>query len=68
MPEKRLRAGIALLAMAAALAPGTIAPAQDARPRPSLNLYGVTGLIDMPSAESRPRIGYSKRSIFWSRM
>ena len=31
-----------------------IAPAQDGRPRPSLNLYGVTGLIDMPSAESQP--------------
>ena len=54
MPEKRLRAGVALVAMAAALAPGTIAPAQDARPRPSLNLYGVTGLIDMPSAEAQP--------------
>ncbi len=54
MPDKRLRAGIALLAMAAALAPGTIAPAQVAAVRPSLNLYGVTGLIDMPSAESQP--------------
>jgi hypothetical protein len=59
MPDKRLRAGIASLAMAAALAPGTIAPAQVVAPwvttdRPSLNLYGVTGLIDMPSAESQP--------------
>jgi hypothetical protein len=54
MPDKRLRAGVALLAMTTALAPGTIAPAQDARPRPSLNLYGVTGLIDMPTAESQP--------------
>jgi len=59
MPDKRLRAGIALLAMSAALAPGTIAPAQVApsrvtADRPSLNLYGVTGLIDMPSAESQP--------------
>ena len=25
-----------------------------AAPRPSLNLYGVTGLIDMPSAEAQP--------------
>jgi hypothetical protein len=54
--DERLRAGIALLAMAAVLAPGTIAPAQVAVPpaRPSLNLYGDTGLIDMPSAESQP--------------
>ena len=35
--------------------PGTTAPAQEAAPpRPSLNLYGVTGLIDMPSAEAQP--------------
>jgi hypothetical protein len=54
MPDKRLRAGVALLAMTAALAPGTTAPAQDGRPRPSINLYGLTGLIDMPSAESQP--------------
>lgn len=54
MPDNRLRAGIALLAMTAALAPGSIAPAQDVPARPSLNLYGVTGLIDMPSAESQP--------------
>ena len=46
-----------MLAMAAvaSVAPGTTAPAQEtAPPRPSLNLYGVTGLIDMPSAESQP--------------
>jgi exopolysaccharide biosynthesis protein YbjH len=54
MPDKRLRAGVAVLAMTTALAPGTIAPAQDAPPRPSLNLYGVTGLIDMPSGEAQP--------------
>ena len=57
MSQKRLRAGVALLALAAAasVAPGTTAPAQEAAPpRPSLNLYGVTGLIDMPSAEAQP--------------
>ena len=56
MQRKPLRAGVAMLALAAAasLAPGTTAPAQEAPPRPSLNLYGVTGLIDMPSAESQP--------------
>ncbi|MFO1142373.1 MAG: YjbH domain-containing protein [Amaricoccus sp.] len=43
------------IAVVASVAPGTTAPAQDApAPRPSLNLYGVTGLIDMPSAESQP--------------
>src|SRR6478672_5736152 len=57
MSHGRLRAGVAMLALAAAasIAPGTTAPAQEAAPpRPSLNLYGVTGLIDMPSAESQP--------------
>lgn len=61
MSDKRLRAGVAMLAIAAALAPGSTAPAQD---RPSLNLYGVTGLIDMPSAQSQPdgqmSVGYSQ--------
>lgn len=33
-----------------------LAVAQD---RPSLNLYGTTGLIDMPSAESQPDAGLS---------
>src|SRR5690606_28188161 len=43
------------LAAAASIAPGTTAPAQEtAPPRPSLNLYGATGLIDMPSAEAQP--------------
>jgi len=60
MPQKRLRAGASLLAIAvlATVAPGTTAPAQDVpaspAPRPSVNLYGVTGLIDMPSAEAQP--------------
>ncbi len=56
MSRERLRAGVAMLALAAlaSVAPGTTAPAQDTRPRPSLNLYGVTGLIDMPSAEAQP--------------
>ncbi len=57
MRRRTLRAGVAVLALTA----GTIAPAQDVlapieieRPRPSLNLYGSTGLIDMPSAEAQP--------------
>ena len=57
MQRKPLRAGVAMLALTAvaSVAPGTTAPAQEAAPpRPSLNLYGVTGLIDMPSAESQP--------------
>ena len=57
MQRKPLRAGVAMLALTAvaSVAPGTTAPAQEtAPPRPSLNLYGVTGLIDMPSAESQP--------------
>lgn len=62
MSEKRLRAGAAVLALAAAavVAPGSSAPAQDVaredapRPRPSMNLYGSTGLIDLPSGEMQP--------------
>lgn len=56
MSQKRLRAGAAVLTLASAtaLAVGQTAPAQEARPRPSLNLYGVTGLIDMPSAQAQP--------------
>ena len=53
MAVKPLRAGVALIAMAAVLAPGSTAPAQEAE-RPSVNLYGQTGLIDMPSAEAQP--------------
>ncbi len=56
MSKQRLRAGAALLALtaAASVAPGTTVPAQEATVRPSLNLYGTTGLIDMPSAEAQP--------------
>jgi hypothetical protein len=55
--------------MTTALVPGTISPAQEApsrvgSPRPSLNLYGVTGLIDMPSAESQPD---GQLAASWSR-
>ena len=49
------------LAAAAVIAPGSSAPAQDAasrtdvpRPRPSMNLYGSTGIIDLPSGEMQP--------------
>jgi hypothetical protein len=57
MSQRRLRAGAAVIALASAtaLSVGEIAPAQDrAPPRPSLNLYGATGLIDMPSGEAQP--------------
>ena len=54
MTDKRLRAGLALLAMTTALVPGNVAPAQDGQPRPSVNLYGGSGLIDMPNAELQP--------------
>ena len=39
--------------MAAVLAPGSTAPAQEGE-RPSVNLYGVPGVIDMPSAIVQP--------------
>ena len=56
MTRARLRAGVALVALAAAavVVPSNRAPAQEAKPRPSINLYGSTGLIDMPSAEAQP--------------
>lgn len=56
MSQKRLRAGVAVWTTVSALAlsAGQVAPAEGDRPRPSLNLYGVTGLIDMPSAQSQP--------------
>jgi hypothetical protein len=57
MSHRRLRASAAVFALASAtaLGVGETAPAQDrAVPRPSLNLYGATGLIDMPSAEAQP--------------
>jgi hypothetical protein len=53
MTDKRLHAGLALLAMTTALVPGTTAPAQDA-PLPSVGLYGGSGLMDMPTAELQP--------------
>ena len=33
---------------------GSVALPAAAQDRPTLNFYGVTGLIDMPSAESQP--------------
>ena len=46
MAQRPLHAGVALLAMAAVLAPGSTAPAQEPEgERPSVNLYGETGLI-----------------------
>lgn len=49
------------LAAAAIVVPGSSAPAQDVGattppppPRPSMNLYGSTGLIDLPSGEMQP--------------
>ncbi len=56
MSKRRPRAGYASLAMAsvAALTAGTMAWAEDPVPRPSLNLFGETGLIDMPSAQKQP--------------
>ena len=53
MLRRPLHAGAAVLAMAAVLAPGSTAPAQEAE-RPSINLYGVPGVIDMPSAIVQP--------------
>lgn len=49
-PRLGLAAGVTLLA-GTALVPAWHAVAE---PRPTLNLYGTTGLIDMPSAESQP--------------
>ena len=53
MLRRPLHAGAAVLAMAAVLAPGSTAPAQEAE-RPSINLYGVPGVIDMPGAIVQP--------------
>ncbi len=53
----RRRAGVVgLLAGTGLLLPahGEPLPWRAADARPSYNLYGVTGLIDMPSAESQP--------------
>jgi hypothetical protein len=56
-------AGLATAAgLGASLA--AFAQAQPPMPRPSLNLYGTTGLIDMPSAQAQPdgqiSLGYSQ--------
>ncbi len=51
MRHGRLRAGAMTLMLAWAAGP---ALAQEPRPRPSLNLYGTTGLIDMPTAQAQP--------------
>ncbi len=50
----RRRTGAILLSMGATLAgPGAWAQEPAANPRPTFNLYGVTGLIDTPSAETQ---------------
>lgn len=56
MSQGRLCAGLATVAVVSgsALAVGTVAPAEEPLPRPSLNLFGETGLIDMPSAQAQP--------------
>jgi hypothetical protein len=48
-------AGLALLGAGAAVAQDALwNPARYGATRPTLNFYGLTGLIDMPSAESQP--------------
>jgi hypothetical protein len=47
------RSGSCAAALGITLAVAAGAQAQE-RSRPTLNFYGVTGLIDMPSAESQP--------------
>lgn len=67
MRGRRLRAGMATaaLASASALALGVTGEAQEAPlPRPSVNLYGNPGLIDMPSAESMPD---GQMTLSWSK-
>ena len=60
MPHGRLhrRAAVRALlsgtALATALLPTPTTSAEPPRPRPSMSLYGTTGLIDMPSAEAQP--------------
>ena len=53
MARRPLHAGVALLAMAAMLPPDGDAFAQDVE-RPSVNLYGLPGVIDMPGAMVQP--------------
>ncbi|WP_413150019.1 YjbH domain-containing protein [Amaricoccus sp. W119] len=67
MSDWRPRAGMATAALASvsALALGFMATAEEApRPRPSVNLYGNPGLIDMPSAEMMPD---GQMTLSWSR-
>lgn len=54
MAERRAGAAVRTLIMATVSAAGLGAPAAAETVRPSLNLYGLTGLIDMPSAQSQP--------------
>lgn len=58
MARPRGGAGVPTLILAAttAMAVGGAAAAQERGPvaRPSVNLYGMTGLIDMPSAQDQP--------------
>ncbi len=53
MALTRTRMAFLAAAGAAGLAPAAATP-QDVVTRPSLNTYGATGLIDMPSAEHQP--------------
>lgn len=67
MSHRRLRAGLATVALASvsSLALSGLADAQEApRPRPSVNLYGNPGLIDMPSAEAMPD---GQMTLSWSK-
>ena len=68
MLRRRLRAGLTMAALASvsALALGVVmTKAQEApRARPSVNLYGNPGLIDMPSAESMPD---GQMTLSWSK-
>lgn len=59
MSLRRLQAGAALAVMAAVLGLGSGSPAQQASfvsqaPLPSINLYGESGIIDMPGALVQP--------------
>ncbi len=54
MAERRGGAAVRTLIMATVSVAGLCAPAAAETVRPSLNLYGLTGLIDMPSAQSQP--------------
>lgn len=67
MSHRRLRAGLitAALASVSTMALWVAASAQEApRARPSVNLYGNPGLIDMPSAEMMPD---GQMTLSWSK-